>query len=159
MRVGASHKNPTRPWRYKNKTIVLFFMDSSISKQRIPGGGDSAGSRIRPAIGGGREQPMKIDFDAIPVAVTPHMKGGEKEVASRRFQDELGGILKGKLTPGASIGLHIYIVSGHGTMLCDGERETLGPGDCSYCPQGHTHSLMNTGGETLEFFAVLPNRE
>ena len=30
MRVGASHKNPTRRWRYKNKTIVLFFMDSSI---------------------------------------------------------------------------------------------------------------------------------
>ena len=77
---------------------------------------------------------MKIDFDAIPVAVTPNMKGGEKEVASRRFQDELGGILKGKLIPGASIGLHthesnyevIYIVSGRGTMLCDGEKETLG---------------------------------
>ena len=34
---------------------------------------------------------MKIDFDAIPLAVTPNMKGGEKEVASRRFQDELGG--------------------------------------------------------------------
>ena len=30
MRVGASHKNPTRRWRYKNKTIVLFLMDSSI---------------------------------------------------------------------------------------------------------------------------------
>ena len=110
---------------------------------------------------------MKIDFDAIPVAVTPNMKGGEKEVASRRFQDELGGILKGKLIPGASIGLHthesnyevIYIVSGHGTMLCDGEEEVLGPGDCTYCPQGHTHSLMNTGAEDLEFFAVLPNRQ
>ena len=110
---------------------------------------------------------MRIDFDAIPLAVTPNMKGGEKEVASRRFQDELGGILKGKLIPGASIGLHthesnyevIYIVSGHGTMLCDGERETLGPGDCSYCPQGHSHSLMNTGTEDLAFFAVLPNRQ
>ena len=31
MRVGASHKNPTRRWRYKNKTIVLFFMDSSMT--------------------------------------------------------------------------------------------------------------------------------
>ena len=31
MRVGTSHKNPTRRWRYKNKTIVLFLMDSSIS--------------------------------------------------------------------------------------------------------------------------------
>ena len=33
MRVGASHKNPTRRWRYKNKTIVLFLMDSIISGQ------------------------------------------------------------------------------------------------------------------------------
>ena len=24
LRVGASHKNPTRRWRYQNKTIVLF---------------------------------------------------------------------------------------------------------------------------------------
>ena len=107
---------------------------------------------------------MKIDFDAIPVAVTPNMKGGEKEVASRRFQDELGGILKGKLIPGASIGLHthesnyevIYIVSGCGTMLCDGVEEALTPGVCHYCAQGHTHKLMNTGTEPLTVFAVVP---
>ena len=30
MRVGASHKDPTRRWRYQNKTIVLFLMDSSM---------------------------------------------------------------------------------------------------------------------------------
>ena len=24
LRIGASHKNPTRRWRYQNKTIVLF---------------------------------------------------------------------------------------------------------------------------------------
>ena len=30
MRVGAFPKNPTRRWRYQNKTIVLFFMDSSM---------------------------------------------------------------------------------------------------------------------------------
>ena len=28
----ASPKNPTRRWRYQNKTIVLFFMDSSIKR-------------------------------------------------------------------------------------------------------------------------------
>ena len=31
LRVGAFPKNPTRRWRYQNKTIVLFFMDSSIT--------------------------------------------------------------------------------------------------------------------------------
>ena len=30
LRVGAFPKNPTRRWRYQNKTIVLFFMDSSM---------------------------------------------------------------------------------------------------------------------------------
>ena len=32
LRVGVSHKNPTRRWRYQNKTIVLFFMDSSMAQ-------------------------------------------------------------------------------------------------------------------------------
>ena len=110
---------------------------------------------------------MLIDFSAIPESVIPNMRGGEKEACMRTFQDGMCKIMQGRLVPGASIGLHthesnyevIYIVSGHGTMLCDGERETLGPGDCSYCPQGHSHSLMNTGTENLAFFAVLPNRK
>lgn len=109
---------------------------------------------------------MKINLNAIPIVHVLQMKGGEKEVATQRFQDELGGILQGRLIPGASIGLHtheenyevIYILSGHGVMLCGGERELLGPGDCSYCPQGVSHSLVNNGEEDLVFFAVLPNR-
>ena len=32
LRVGAFPKNPTRRWRYQNKTIVLFFMDSSMAQ-------------------------------------------------------------------------------------------------------------------------------
>ena len=31
MRVGASHKDPTRRWRYQSKTIILFFMDPGIT--------------------------------------------------------------------------------------------------------------------------------
>ena len=110
---------------------------------------------------------MLIDFVSIPMATIPNMKGGEKEFRVHTFTDAMCKIMRGTLIPGASIGLHthesnyevIYIVSGRGTMLCDGEKETLGPGDCTYCPQGHTHSLMNTGEEDLEFFAVLPNRQ
>ena len=34
LRVGAFPKNPTRRWRYQNKTIVLFFMDSSMIRKR-----------------------------------------------------------------------------------------------------------------------------
>ena len=109
---------------------------------------------------------MKIDFDAIPVAVTPHMKGGEKEVASRRFQDELGGILQGKLIPGASIGTHthetssemIFILSGTASIVCDGKPETLTAGQCHYCPKGSTHTMKNNGPDELIFFTVVPEQ-
>ena len=65
MRVGASHKNPTRRWRYKNKTIVLFFMDSSISGKR---------QRERPA------KPGDIYWKALPHVHCPlPMPGMEKD--------------------------------------------------------------------------------
>ena len=50
----------------------------------------------------------------------------------------------------------IYILSGHGTVDDDGTLCPLKPGDCTYCPKGHAHSLMNTGEEDLVFFAVVP---
>ena len=34
LRVGAFPKNPTRRWRYQNKTIVLFLMDSSMMPRK-----------------------------------------------------------------------------------------------------------------------------
>lgn len=107
---------------------------------------------------------MRIDFDAMEETIIPHMRGGEKEVAARMYTDELGKIMRGRLIPGASIGLHthetsseiIYILSGTGKALCDGAYEELSAGRCHYCPKGHTHSLINDGGEDLVFFAVVP---
>ena len=109
---------------------------------------------------------MRIDFDAMEETIIPHMRGGEKEVAARMYTDELGKIMRGRLIPGASIGLHthedsseiIYLLSGHGKVLGDGVYEDLVPGGCHYCPKGHTHSLINDGTEPLEFFAVVPNQ-
>ena len=68
------------------------------------------------------------------------------------------------LAPGAFLGEHthvgnsetIYVLSGAGTMLCDGAEEPLTPGVCHYCAEGHTHKLMNTGTEPLTVFAVVP---
>ena len=68
------------------------------------------------------------------------------------------------LEPGASIGLHthqgnseiIYILSGTGKVLYDGAYETLVPGACHYCPEGHEHSLINDGKDELRVFAVVP---
>lgn len=109
---------------------------------------------------------MNIDFSSIPETVIPHMRGGEKEFRVRSFSDELCKIMRGRLIPGASLGLHshdascevIYILSGTGRILYDDGCETLGPGSRHYCPKGHAHSLINDGDRDLEFFAVVPEQ-
>ena len=50
----------------------------------------------------------------------------------------------------------MYVLSGTGKALYGGGEERLAPGDCHYCPEGHAHSLINDGTQTLEFFAVVP---
>ena len=109
---------------------------------------------------------MLIDFSTMEETVSPHFKGGEKETAARMFTDENGKIMRGRLIPGASIGLHthetsseiIYILSGMGKVLYDGGSERVTPGQCHYCPKGHSHSLINDGAEDLCFFAVVPEQ-
>ena len=50
----------------------------------------------------------------------------------------------------------IFILSGAGKVLCDGEYESLSAGSCHYCPKGHEHSLINDGTEDLEILAMIP---
>ena len=65
---------------------------------------------------------------------------------------------------GASIGLHthsgnceiVYVLSGSGQCIDDGAEYPISAGVCHYCPEGHTHSIRNTGGEPLELLGVLP---
>lgn len=110
---------------------------------------------------------MLIDFSSIPVKILKNMRGGDKEAAMRIYDDGLCKIISGKLIPGASIGLHthendsetIYILSGTGKVLCDGEYETVSAGACHYCPMGHNHSLINDSEEDLCFFAIVPVHE
>ena len=107
---------------------------------------------------------MKIDFAQMVEEEIPQFKGGEKVTYAKLYNDEKARIMHGRLTPGASIGLHthvgssevVYILSGTGKVLYDGGEEALAPGDCHYCPEGHTHSLINNGTEDLIFFAVIP---
>jgi len=109
---------------------------------------------------------MLIDFNAMEEQVIPHFLGGEGTFRPRMRVDENGKIMRAVLEPGSTIGLHthetsseiIYILSGKGKVLYDGEYIPLKAGDCHYCPKGHAHSLMNDSGENLEFFAVVPNQ-
>lgn len=107
---------------------------------------------------------MLIEFDKMEETVLPKFQGGEGDFRAKMHTDGLGKILRGTLEPGCSIGLHthessseiIYILSGTGKVLYDGAYIPLAAGDCHYCPKGHAHSLINDGGENLEFFAVVP---
>ena len=67
---------------------------------------------------------MKIDFNTIGESVFPNFKGGEKEFAANMFFDGTNRIFKGKLIPGATIGMHthddscevIFILEGQGAI-------------------------------------------
>ena len=110
---------------------------------------------------------MKLDFTAIPEQRIEGFKGGSGLFEPRMFTDENIKIMTATLAPGAYIGPHthegsseiVYILEGQGVMVCDGERELLCPGDVSYCPEGHTHSLRNESDRPLRFFAVVPEHK
>jgi len=109
---------------------------------------------------------MKIDFNEIHETANPNFKGGEKEFNVRMFNDGLNKIMKGRLVPGASIGLHphecnseiMFITKGRGYVLYDGEKLAIQAGETHYCPKGHSHSLVNDSGSDLEFSAVVPEQ-
>lgn len=107
---------------------------------------------------------MKILFDSMEDTVLEHFNGGEGRLVAKMINDGKCKILRGLLAPGCTVGMHthkansevIYVLSGVGTMYYDEEKETLNPGDCHYCPEGHSHSFCNEGDEDLIFFAVVP---
>lgn len=107
---------------------------------------------------------MKIVFDNIEESVLPNFKGGEKSFVPNAFSDGKNKMMRGRLVPGASIGLHrhegncemIYVLEGCGKMIYDGGVERLSAGDLHYCPEGHEHSFINDGDCDLVFIAVVP---
>lgn len=109
---------------------------------------------------------MLLDFNAMNETVIPRFLDGEGTVRAKMRVDELGKILRGVLEPHSSIGYHthetsseiIYILSGTGRVKYDDTEEPLKPGDCHYCPKGHSHSLINDTDGLLEFFAVVPQQ-
>ena len=108
---------------------------------------------------------MIIDFNEIQEVANPQFKGGEGNTMFRTYNDGQNKIMRGRLEPGCSIGYHshetnseiIYILSGEARCLYDDGEERLAPGQCHYCPKGHSHSLINASAtEALTFFAVVP---
>lgn len=107
-----------------------------------------------------------IDFNRMEEAALPQFNGGNGVFYARIFHDNQNKILKGRLAPDCSIGLHchetssevIFILSGKGKAILNGEEEQLSEGSCHYCPKGQSHSLINCGSEDLIFYAVVPQQ-
>ena len=107
---------------------------------------------------------MVIDFDKIEEIANHQFKGGDGDTLFRTFYDGTNKIMRGRLEAGCTIGYHshdtnneiIFIVSGKARCRYDGGEETLSPGQCHYCPRGHSHSLMNDDTtQPLIFFAIV----
>lgn len=110
---------------------------------------------------------MIIDFNTIEEVANPQFKGGEGDTMFRTYNDGQNKIMRGRLDVGCSIGLHkhesnseiIFILSGEAHCLYDDGEERLVPGQCHYCPKGHSHSLINASAtEPLLFFAIVPEQ-
>lgn len=108
---------------------------------------------------------MILDFHSLSPAVVPHFKGGAGEAQVRTaVSDGMGRILTLTLPVGSSIGLHthtgnceiIYVLSGSGHCIDDDTEYPVTAGMCHYCPEGHTHSIVNTGDTELKLLGVLP---
>ena len=107
---------------------------------------------------------MIVSFDRVPEQLVSGFKGGDGVVSVRAYDDDMGRILQLTVPVGGSIGPHTHtdncevmcIVSGTGLCHDDGTEVTLTPGMWHYCPQGHSHSVRNTGTEPLVIRAVLP---
>jgi len=66
------------------------------------------------------------------------------------------------LPPGRSVTPHhheqieeiYYVISGRGIMTVGDERREVGPGDAIYIPRRHSHTLSNTGNESMKLLLV-----
>ena len=120
--------------------------------------------RIQPKEAHERAKKADVIYFFARRSIWKQMRGGEKDVTASMFVDDNNRIMYGKLEPGASIGMHthetnseiIYILSGKGKVLFEGEYELVSAGLCHYCPQGCSHSLINDSNDNLTFFAVVP---
>lgn len=110
---------------------------------------------------------MILNFEDIEPTALVNFYGGEGTLVAAMYKDENNKILKGQLDAGCNIGLHrhessseiIFILSGVGTVICDGETRQIGVGECHYCKRGSEHSLRNDGEEPLLFYAVVPEHQ
>ncbi len=109
---------------------------------------------------------MRIDFNDLKEEVLQGFNGGKGTIALKKTTKKDVTFISAKLRPNSSVGMHkhmtdsetIYVLSGKGKTMCDGETEMLKAGSVTFCPVGCSHCLINDGDEDLVFFAVIPKQ-
>ncbi len=107
---------------------------------------------------------MILDFDAMETQTLEHFKGGEKALLAQMYADEHNRIMRGRIVPGASVGLHthegsseiLFVLEGSAKVLYDGKEERVCAGQCHYCPEGHSHTVINDTDTDVVMYAVVP---
>ncbi|WKY43026.1 cupin domain-containing protein [Eubacteriaceae bacterium ES2] len=98
-----------------------------------------------------------------------NMRGGKGDIELTHLvtEDLLGQSSRlfsvNRIKPGDSIGDHphhgekeIYVFQqGQGTVTDDDKQVAVYPGDVMVTPDGHAHSVTNTGDEDLVFIALI----
>ena len=101
--------------------------------------------------------------------VNESMRGGDGSIIIKHIADKTEMYDKNRLfarmiiKPGCSIGYHVHekdteifhILSGAAVFDDNGRQIELSPGDTTFTPAGHGHSIANRGREDVELIALI----
>lgn len=107
---------------------------------------------------------MVIDSNDLKEEVLLNFKGGKGNLITRNFIDDKCKIMFSRLCTGASSGSHVhdgtceivYVIKGTATFYYDGKKETVTEGQVHYCPEGHTHYMVNDTDTDVSYLAIVP---
>lgn len=93
---------------------------------------------------------MILDFSVLEETIIYNQYGGDGPIATKLYCDQYNRIMECRIFPGSSLGEHthhidsemVFVKSGRGYVVFDGQREILKPGTAHYCPKGHTHKIV-----------------
>lgn len=106
---------------------------------------------------------MIIDFREIKETVVEKMRGGENYAKLNRLDIDNKMIARITLDPNSSIGYHthvddeeiIYVISGEGKCIDNGEELVIKTGQVNYVPRGKSHSIINNSDKELVLLAII----
>ena len=112
---------------------------------------------------------MVIDFKSMEETPVDGFRGGTGVTNLKKFENELGKIILGRLEPGATIGLHthetnseaIYIVSGTANFIYDPGTSSGAASDPDQNPAGAASAVDQSpaGAECAASTASSPNTD